>query len=278
MPYIIIEMKQGKLRDGKEQLRSYAHATGAPLAMWSNGILAEVWHRKNPNYFVSIHHLPRANQTIEDIVDQPWTMQTLIDKEAEREREGSKARSLRDLILEMENEVLANAGVDVFEEVFKLVFTKLYDEMSHHRGNHPVLRFRNSNTAAQLKKAIQELFDEAKQKWPGVFLDDEPLTIEWPEGHSYAVVVTAFHGGAVLGTTATEDEAWEIYDQWPKTDCRCGCRGIVTRDGLRLRRGGSPQKILDDFDPIHLIHNTFVQRRGIEPPLSYCRKVTLAQN
>ena len=31
---------------------------------------------------------------------------------------------------------------------------------------------------------------------------DEPLTIEWPEGHSYAVVTTAFHGGAVLGTTA----------------------------------------------------------------------------
>ena len=145
--------------------------------MWSNGILAEVWHRKNPNYFVSIHRLPRANQTIEDIVDQPWTMQTLIDKADEREREGSKARSLRDLILEMENEVLANAGVDVFEEVFKLVFTKLYDEMSHHRGNHPVLRFRNSNTAAQLKKAIQELFDEAKQKWPGVFLDDERIRL-----------------------------------------------------------------------------------------------------
>ena len=48
VPYIIIEVKKGKLRDGKEQLRSYAHATGAPLAMWSNGILAEVWHRKNP--------------------------------------------------------------------------------------------------------------------------------------------------------------------------------------------------------------------------------------
>ena len=36
----------------------------------------------------------------------------------------------------MEDEVLANAGVDVFEEVFKLVFTKLYDEMFHcYRGN-----------------------------------------------------------------------------------------------------------------------------------------------
>lgn len=177
VPYVIIEVKQGNLRDGKEQLRSYTHATGAPLAVWSNGILAEVWHRKNPNYFVPIHHLPRANQTIEDIVAEPWTIQTLIDKEDEREREGSKARSLRDLIVEMENEVLANAGVDVFEEVFKLVFTKLYDEMFHHRGRHPFLRFRNSNTAAQLKRAIQELFDEAKQQWPGVFLNDERIRL-----------------------------------------------------------------------------------------------------
>ena len=72
VPYVIIEVKAAKLRDGKEQLRSYTHATGAPLAVWSNGILAEVWHRKNPNYFVPIHHLPRAAQTIEDIVDQPW--------------------------------------------------------------------------------------------------------------------------------------------------------------------------------------------------------------
>ena len=32
VPYIIIEVKQPSLRDGKEQLRSYAHATGAPLA------------------------------------------------------------------------------------------------------------------------------------------------------------------------------------------------------------------------------------------------------
>ena len=33
---------------------------------------------------------------------------------------------------------------------------------------------------------------------------DEPLTIEWPDGHSYVVVATAFHGGAVLGPAVTE--------------------------------------------------------------------------
>lgn len=179
VPYIIIEVKQPKLNNGKEQLRSYAHATGAPLAVWSNGILAEVWHRKNPNYFVPIHHLPHATQKIADIVDQPWTLQTLIKKEEERKREGSKARSLRELIVEMENEVLANAGVDVFEEVFKLVFTKLYDEMTHHRdrNRHPSLRFRNTNTTAQLNQSIQRLFNEAKEHWPGVFLEDERIRL-----------------------------------------------------------------------------------------------------
>ncbi len=177
VPYIIIEVKKGKLRDGKEQLRSYCHATGAPLALWSNGVLAEVWHRKNPNYFVPIHHLPIASQTIEDIVNEPWTIDTLIEKEKAREREGAKARSLRDLIVDLENEVLANAGVDVFEEVFKLVFTKLYDEMACHRGTYAHLRFRNSNTAAQLKEAIQSLFDDAKEKWPGVFLEDERIQL-----------------------------------------------------------------------------------------------------
>ncbi|WP_308867105.1 N-6 DNA methylase [Klebsiella variicola] len=176
VPYIIVEVKQAKYKDGKEQLRSYAHATGAPLAVWSDGILAEVWHRKNPNYFMPIHELPRADQTIEQVMDQPWTIQTLIDLEEERVKEGKFARSLRDLIEDMEDEVLANAGVDVFEEVFKLIFTKLYDEMNSHRlGN--ALRFRNQNTAAQLKAAIQNLFDDAKRKWPGVFLDDERIRL-----------------------------------------------------------------------------------------------------
>ena len=56
---------------------------------------------------------------------------------------------------------------------------------------------------------------------------DEPLPIEWPEGHPYAVVATAFHGGAVLGTMAAEDEAWEIYDQGPWTKLETAVRELV---------------------------------------------------
>lgn len=177
VPYVMIEVKQAKMKDGKEQLRSYTHATGAPLALWSNGGQTFVWHRKNPNYFVEIPELPRASQTIEEVAGQPWTIQTLIEKEQERERNSGRARSLRELIVDLENEVLANAGVDVFEEVFKLIFTKLYDEMTCHRGTYVHLKFRNSGTAAQVKNKIQSLFDDAKTKWPGVFLDDERIRL-----------------------------------------------------------------------------------------------------
>ena len=177
VPYLMVEVKQTKIKGGKEQLRSYTHATGAPLALWSDGGQAMVWHRKNPNYFVEIPGLPTAGQTIDDIAGQPWTVQTLIDEEEKREARGDKARNLRQLIEEMENEVLANAGVDVFEEVFKLIFTKLYDEMFCYQGRYKYLRFRNSNTAAQLKVNIQDLFDDAKKEWGGVFADDEKIKL-----------------------------------------------------------------------------------------------------
>lgn len=84
VPYIVVEVKQGKAKDGKEQLRSYTHATGAPLAMWSNGPDSKVWNRKNPNYLQEIPHIPTATQDIEDIINEPWTLQTLEDKENER--------------------------------------------------------------------------------------------------------------------------------------------------------------------------------------------------
>ncbi|MGH8048430.1 MAG: N-6 DNA methylase [Chthoniobacterales bacterium] len=177
IPYVMIEVKQGKIKSGKDQLKSYTHATGAPLALWSDGVQAVVWHRKNPNYFVEIPDLPTAGQDIEAIVNNPWTIQTLIDKEKQREMEGLKARSLRQLIEDMEDEVLANAGVDVFEEVFKLIFTKLYDELACYQGRYQYLRFRNTNTAAQLKKNIQELFDEANEKWEGVFAPGEKIKL-----------------------------------------------------------------------------------------------------
>lgn len=175
--YAIIEVKKVKAKDGKEQLRSYTNATGAPLAVWSRGAETIVWNRKDPNFFVEIPSLPTATQTIASVVNQPWTIKDLIRFEQERAAKLDQVRTLKDLIVDLEDEVLANAGVDVFEEVFKLVFIKLYDEMECYRGRYQHLRFRNNDTASNVKGELTALFDGAKKKWPGVFAEDERLRL-----------------------------------------------------------------------------------------------------
>ena len=123
-PYVIVEVKKPKLQDGKDQLRSYCNATGAPIAVWTNGQQISHYHRKDPNYFEEITDIPNAHQTLAEILNERFTLKDLILKD----KLANERKSLKDIILELEDEVLANAGVDVFEEVFKLIFTKLYDE------------------------------------------------------------------------------------------------------------------------------------------------------
>lgn len=171
---IIIELKKPKLKDGKEQLKSYCNATGATIGIWSNGDSISYYHRKDPNYFEDIPNIPKAHEKLSDILTERWTIDDLIHKD----KLVSERKSLKDLILEMEDEVLANAGVDVFEELFKLIFTKLYDEMESGRSRSRHLEFRNyGDTEIELKAKIQMLFDSAKNKWDGVFTADSKIML-----------------------------------------------------------------------------------------------------
>ena len=210
-PYIIVEVKKPKLSDGKAQLRSYTNATGAPIAVWTNGEQISHYNRRDPNYFEEITDIPSANQKLADILKERFTLKDLILKD----KLFTERKSLKDVILDLEDEVLANAGVDVFEEVFKLIFTKLYDEFKSrddkiiinralkryatavqesraaYGSDGPdletvrkavakipdddmdrVMEFRNTGqTDAELKEKIQGLFKEAKSQWSGVFPD-----------------------------------------------------------------------------------------------------------
>ena len=219
-PYIIVELKKSKLQDGKNQLRSYCNATGAPIGVWTNGEQISYYSRKDPNYFEDISDIPNANQTLADILTERFTLKDLILKD----KIANERKSLKDIVLEMEDEVLANAGVDVFEEVFKLIFTKLYDEFQSrsdkeflnrfvrpatniairenpyrylHGADYETLKaavkdapdvgfrpmeFRNTGqTDTELKEKIQNLFKQAKDEWPGVFSEDE--TFELSDSH-----------------------------------------------------------------------------------------------
>jgi len=173
-PYIIVELKKPKLKDGKEQLKSYCNATGAPMGVWSNGGQISYYHRKDPNYFESIPHIPTVSEKLSDVLTERWYMRDLVENDILLKEK----KSLKGIIEEMEDEVLANAGVDVFEEVFKLIFTKLYDEMESGRNENRHLEFRNyGDTETELKEKIQTLFDKARKKWEGVFSSDARIML-----------------------------------------------------------------------------------------------------
>lgn len=173
-PYIIIEVKKPKLKEGKEQLKSYCNATGATMAVWSNGSLIEYYHRKDPNYFESIPNIPSRDKSLVDILRVDFTFDDLIREDILK----TQKKSLKEIVLDMEDEVLANAGIDVFEEVFKLIFIKLYDELEGARDRSRNLEFRNyGESDSELKVKIENLFNKAKSKWEGVFNEDEKIKL-----------------------------------------------------------------------------------------------------
>lgn len=207
--YCVLEIKKHQAKDGKDQLKSYTNATGAPLAVWTNGVEIDYYERLDPNYFEPLSDIPNSTETIDDIKNETFTYLELMSKD----RLVKEKKSLKTLITEMEDEVLANAGVDVFEEVFKLIFTKLYDEMEsagdrqlieedikrakkkspelsdkqilekmveRNKDNafdYRKLGFRSRGDAHHTKEMINKLFNAAKKKWPGIFEKGEPLRI-----------------------------------------------------------------------------------------------------
>lgn len=148
--YIIVEVKKPKLKDGKEQLRSYCNATGSPIGVWTNGAQISHYNRKDPNFFEDITDIPKADQTLEDILKERFTWKDLILKD----KIPNEGKSLKSIITEMEDEVLANAGVDVFEEVFKLIFTKLYDETKSQKDRTVINYFLESKNLPKVAETV----------------------------------------------------------------------------------------------------------------------------
>lgn len=174
VPYIIIEVKKPKLKEGKEQLKSYCNSTGAPIAVWCNGEQIAYYNRKDPNYFEDIRDIPKATQTLMDVISERWTIEDLKKNDVLQKDK----ISLKDKIKDLEDEVLANAGVDVFEECFKLIFAKLYDELMSGQNKSRYLEFTNAGrTEYKLKEAIQDLFNAANKKWKGVFDENTKIML-----------------------------------------------------------------------------------------------------
>ncbi|RYX82131.1 SAM-dependent methyltransferase [bacterium] len=179
--YIIIEVKKPKRKDGVEQLKSYCTSTGAVAAVWTNGG-AEVIMRREQTYhgattYVELSDIPRADQTMRDVIGQRVT----IDELERRNKLVTEKTTLTEIIKDLENLVLANAGVDAFEEIFKLVYAKLYDEYRASNGEKEKDRYvefrADSESDTQIYDRISQLFEDAKDEWKGAFLKGEKIDL-----------------------------------------------------------------------------------------------------
>jgi len=172
--YILFEVKRPSRTDGRKQLESYCNAEGAPIGVWSNGNEIIRLHREEPNIFIEIPRIPKVSETLRDILTERWTLKWL--EEHDELKQGKT--TLKKILLDLEELVLGNAGVKVFDEVFKLIYAKLYDEWKGiNDPNYKLEFFVGDRSPSQVKRAITNLLDGAKRTWPGVFEPTEKIEL-----------------------------------------------------------------------------------------------------
>lgn len=174
-PYIIIETKRPDRKDGLKQLKSYCNAHGSPIGVWSNGNEVIYLHRDEPNIFTNLTNIPKESETLDDLLNVPvnidWLEKVNVLKTGKT--------TLKKIIEDLEEIVLGNSGVDPFDELFKLIYSKLYDEyMAINDKNYSLQFFTGKKTSNQINTSIKDLFTNAKTQWPGVFDPGEKIKLK----------------------------------------------------------------------------------------------------
>lgn len=160
-PYVIFETKQPNAKKAEEQLKSYLSAEGAEGGVWSNGVQKFVLYRPYPKeYITTLSNIPKVNQTWDDLFEEKITYDELESR-----------FDLSFIIARLEEMVLAQAGVNVFEEVFKLIYAKLYDEdQAKNVRPKKEVRFRQYKEPKKTYSIINdELFRGAIKEWTSIF-------------------------------------------------------------------------------------------------------------
>ncbi|MFA6485794.1 MAG: N-6 DNA methylase [Candidatus Magasanikbacteria bacterium] len=165
-PLIIIETKNPAVEKGLDQLKTYINSEGAPIGVWSNGVEKVVLYRPYPREFQTLRDLPRVDQTIDDVLEEKLTLDDL-----------HKDYDLVKILKILEELVLASAGVDSFNEIFKLIYAKLFDEKEARKRKDNELYFRQSKDPKITLDVINKLFQSACQEWPGIFSSYEKIEL-----------------------------------------------------------------------------------------------------
>ncbi len=197
-PKIIIECKKPRRKDGIEQLKSYMNAKGAPVAVWSNGSDSIILYRPYPKEFDdTLSDIPKRGQEPKDVLE---TKRTLLQLK--------KDFNFKKIVQDLEELVLADSGKDEFNEIFKLIFAKIWDEKEAlENRKDKTVEFGKALDPDITFDRINGLFKRACAEWPGIFKENED--IELAKRH-LQVCVGPIEGVRLMGSNLRiMDDAFE---------------------------------------------------------------------
>lgn len=167
---LLFEIKKPKRKDGIEQLKSYLGAKGNPIGIWSNGSDRLVLYKPQNTDFDTLSEIPKANQEAADVLEVRRTLSQL-----------KTSFNFKKIIQDLEELVLADSGVDEFNEIFKIIFAKIWDEKeaAENRRTRPnkEVEFKKFEDAELTYDTINGLFKRACNEWQGVFEDNENIKL-----------------------------------------------------------------------------------------------------
>lgn len=205
----IIEVKRPKIKDEHvvdgadattpfQQMQSYCRALQPEIGAIVNGDnLLKFYEAPKFDEELTIDKFPQNGEDIAEWKDnRRFTLKQLMQVDR------LQTETLKDIILNVEQRFGANDSSDkAFEEIFKLIFIKLYDEVlssddademailmnrtgialkdiddSHFRPME--FRAREKDKLDDIYNKLNQLFQNAKGKWPGVFPADSVLEMQ----------------------------------------------------------------------------------------------------
>lgn len=206
---MIIEVKRPEVKDEKavadgesttplQQMQSYCRLKRAEIGVIANGDnLLKFYEEPDFEEDLTIEKFPHNGEDINEWKEnRRFTLKQLMEVDR------LQTETLKDIILNVEQRFGANDSSDkAFEEIFKLIFIKLYDEvlsskdadtiaidMNRHHiplkdiddSDFRVMQFRvrEKDSLDDIFTNMTKLFQRAKAEWPGVFADDAVLDMQ----------------------------------------------------------------------------------------------------
>ena len=198
-PKIVLETKEPKRKDGIEQLKSYLNAEGSPVGVWSNGADSIILYRPYPRQFDdTLFDIPKRGEDPSAVLEKK---KTLLDLRQDF--------NFRKIIQDLEELVLADSGADEFNEIFKLIFAKIWDEKEAQENvkRRKIVEFGKALDPEITYGRVNKLFHNACEEWPGIF--DEGDNIKLRKDH-LQVCVGPIEGIRLMGSNLRiMDDAFE---------------------------------------------------------------------